>query len=843
MNLVIVESPTKAKTINKYLGKEYIVKSSYGHVRDLPVKPKPKKEGKRTLADVMGVDPTHNWKATYEILPGKNKVIKELKEVAKKVDTVYLAADPDREGEAIAWHLQETLKKANKNLIFHRVSYQEITQKAILQAFNEPGKLNLNRVDAYKARRFLDRVVGFQISPLLWKFVASGLSAGRVQSVALRMIVDREKEIKAFNPKEFWTIHEDLSVKENNIDFKVNLIKYQGQKIELRDKQAALEVVEYLSNTKHLVTSSQNKPTSSKPYPPFITSTLQQSASVRLGFGVKKTMYLAQKLYENGYITYMRTDSPILSLDAVKNIKEFINKNYGSRYLPEKDRTYSSNNLAQEAHEAIRPSDIYNTGKLASVDSDAIKLYDLIWRQTVASQMSDAKFDVSTANIQAGDYELQAKGRVIKFEGWQKALPVKVKEGDLKAIPDLKPEQELTIKEIEKKQHFTKPLPRYSEASLVKELEKKGIGRPSTYAQIISTIQDRGYVEVIKRRFYTKKIGEIVSVQLVNSFADLMNYDFTALLEKKLDSIANSTTDWLTVLNSFYKGFQEKIKDVEQKGMLNIDPTTVSINCDKCGRPLILHIGRNGAFLGCSGYKLPKKEQCKTTQNLIKVDTPLSKNLEDENEDEGNENELLEKKRCPKCKMAMDVWLLDQTTLLHVCGNYPICNGIQIENGDFKSLIPVYDGPTVHCDKCNSLMERKDGRFGPYFACTKAPECKNTRKILRSGEVAPPKADPILLEDLPCEKCKSPMFLRDGARGLFLACSKFPKCRGCSNVPSSVIVKYKDQLDEKFKHLTEVPIVCPDCGKEDIVLHWSVKNKKFYYSCHNKKCKWILHFD
>lgn len=514
-SLVIVESPAKAKTINKYLGSDYIVKSSVGHIRDLPtsgsskVDPKErakaaaktrklspakkaaykKKKAQTQLVNRMGIDPERNWDARYEILPGKEKVVNELRALAKDADSIYLATDLDREGEAIAWHLKEAIGGDESR--YRRVVFNEITKKAITEAFEKPGQLDLSRVNAQQARRFLDRVVGFMVSPLLWSKVARGLSAGRVQSVATRLVVDREREIRAFEPEEFWQVFADVTAKAGGLRLEVK--RHDGNNFRLGSKEQADKFVAELTDSPYVVSKRDDKPTQSKPSAPFITSTLQQAASTRLGFGVKKTMMMAQRLYEAGYITYMRTDSTNLSADAVGACRDFITGNYGDKYLPDTPISYSSKEGAQEAHEAIRPSEVSTKPtQLQKMERDAERLYELIWRQFVACQMVPAQFTSSSLVVTAGNFELRTRGRVMRFDGFMKVLPPQSKKDEDVILPDVKINDELTLVKLDPSQHFTKPSPRYSEASLVKELEKQGIGRPSTYAAIISTIQDRG---------------------------------------------------------------------------------------------------------------------------------------------------------------------------------------------------------------------------------------------------------------------------------------------------------------------------------------------------------------
>ncbi|MCC2615775.1 type I DNA topoisomerase [Aestuariibacter halophilus] len=843
-SLVIVESPAKAKTINKYLGKNFIVKSSVGHVRDLPTKALGKAPAKKSakelkalpekeredylrhfeylkLVDRMGVDPENDWAAHYEVLSGKEKVVNELKKLAKDADTIYLATDLDREGEAIAWHLQELIGKKDKS--YQRVVFNEITKNAIQDAFSHPGEVNVERVNAQQARRFLDRVVGFMVSPLLWKKVARGLSAGRVQSVAVRLVVEREREIKAFVPEEFWDIHADLLAEKADLRMLVN--KYQGQAFKPVNKSQADAAVADLKGASYNVISRESRPTQSKPSAPFITSTLQQAASTRLGFGVKKTMTLAQRLYEAGHITYMRTDSTNLSQEALDNCRDYIQSNFGDNYLPAQAIRYGSKEGAQEAHEAIRPSNVkIKADSLSDMERDAQRLYELIWRQFVACQMTPAKYDASTIRVAAGDYELVAKGRVLKFDGWTRVQQQMKKKGDDDlTLPDVKEGQALDLKTLDPKQHFTKPPARFNEASLVKELEKRGIGRPSTYASIISTIQDRGYVRLDNKRFYAEKMGEIVNDRLLENFDDLISYDFTANMEQQLDEIANGNADWKQVLNSFYDDFYQKLlvaeKPPEEGGMRLNQAIETNISCDKCGRPMNVRTASTGVFLGCSGYNLPPKERCTGTKNLVPGDEVVKVDDEEELETEA----LRSKRRCDICGTAMDSYLVDETRKLHVCGNTPTCPGTFVETGTFK--IKGYDGPIIECDKCGSDMELKNGRFGKYFGCTNEG-CKNTRKLLRNGEVAPPKEDPVDLPELPCEKSDAHFVLRDGASGIFLAAHNFPKSRETRAPLVEELARFKSRLSPKFHYLADAPQTDPDGNKT--LVRFSRKTKQQY---------------
>ncbi|MEA3299238.1 MAG: type I DNA topoisomerase [Pseudomonadota bacterium] len=827
--LVIVESPAKAKTINKYLGKDFIVKSSIGHIRDLPtgksspVDPKARarlaaetrklsaedkarhkaRKSQEQLVARMGIDPEHGWKARYEILPGKEKVVSELKKLARDADAIYLATDLDREGEAIAWHLRESIGGDASR--YKRVVFNEITKKAIAEAFQHPGELDTNRVNAQQARRFLDRVVGFMVSPLLWEKVARGLSAGRVQSVAVRLIVEREREIRAFIPEEFWTVHADTETAlEDKIRFEVK--KYQEQNFRPVNKAEADRALADLKGGDYVISAREDTPTQSKPTAPFITSTLQQAASTRLGFGVKKTMMMAQRLYEAGYITYMRTDSTNLSEEAVAACREFIASRFGKAYLPAEPNRYSSKSGAQEAHEAIRPSNVdIAPGDLEGMEEDARRLYQLVWQQFVACQMTPAQFTSTTLTIDKNGYQLKAKGRVVRFDGYLKAMPQARKKDDDEELPDVKVGDAVRLLALVPQQHFTKPPARYSEAALVKELEKRGIGRPSTYAAIISTIQERGYVRVENKRFYAEKIGDIVTDRLVENFADLMDYGFTASMEEYLDDIAEGELPWKQVLDNFYRDFSAKLAaaQADGKGMRPNSPTETNIPCDLCGRPMMIRTGTTGVFLGCSGYALPPAERCKGTRNLIPGDEAV--NVEDDEEAESRQ--LLHKHRCTLCGTAMDGYLLDDNRKLHICGNNPDCAGYELEMGSFR--LKGYEGPVIECDKCGSEMQLKSGRFGKYFGCTN-DQCKNTRKLLRNGQPAPPKSDPIPMPELRCDKVDDHYVLRDGASGLFLAASKFPKHRETRAPLVRELLPHRAALDPKHHYLLDAPQQDPD---------------------------------
>ncbi|WP_350304979.1 type I DNA topoisomerase [Photorhabdus viridis] len=837
--LVIVESPAKAKTINKYLGSDYVVKSSVGHIRDLPTsgsaskkssssstdksKKKVKKDEKAALVSRMGVDPYCGWEADYQILPGKEKVVAELKSLAEKVDHVYLATDLDREGEAIAWHLREVIGGDSDR--FSRVVFNEITKNAIKQAFDNPGELNIDRINAQQARRFMDRVVGYMVSPLLWKKVARGLSAGRVQSVAVRLVVEREREIKAFVPVEYWQLHADLLAK-GEISLHMEVTHKQGKPFKPVNGEQTQAAISLLEKARYKVIDREDRPTSSKPGAPFITSTLQQAASTRLSFGVKKTMMMAQRLYEAGYITYMRTDSTNLSQDALDMVRDYIGDNFGDKYLPKTANIYSSKENSQEAHEAIRPSSVdVMAEQLKDMDADAQKLYQLIWRQFVACQMTPAQYDSTTLTVQAGDFELRAKGRTLRFDGWTKVMPVLRKGDEDYTLPVVDISTELDLQQLLPSQHFTKPPARYSEASLVKELEKRSIGRPSTYASIISTIQDRGYVRVESRRFYSEKMGEIVTDRLEENFNGLMSYDFTAQMEDQLDQVASNKAEWKGVLDEFFTDFSEQLdvanKDPEDGGMRPNPMVITSIECPTCNRPMGIRTATTGVFLGCSGYVLSPKERCKQTINLI----PENEILNILEGDDAETNALRARRRCKKCGTAMDSYLIDNQRKLHVCGNNPACDGYEVEEGEFR--IKGYDGPVIECDKCGAEMHLKMGRFGKYMGCT-SETCKNTRKILRSGEVAPPKEDPVPLPELPCEKSDAYFVLRDGAAGVFLAANTFPKSRETRAPLVEELARFKDRLPEKLCYLADAPVA--DAEGNKTVIRFSRKTKQQYAS-------------
>ena len=822
-SLVIVESATKAPTINRYLGRDFTVKSSAGHVRDLPVGGKtvdPKqradaraKEAAKTrklspakraeyrtrrarsqLVQRMGVDPDNGWNASYEVIPGKEKVVRELRALAARADQIYLATDLDREGEAIAWHLMQVLGGPPER--YRRVVFNEITKNAIEEAFANPGAVDEDRVNAQQARRFLDRVVGFELSPLLWAKVARGLSAGRVQSVAVRLIVDREREIRAFDPVEYWEAFADLRRGASQQPTRFQVTKENGKEFRPNDETAANDAVARLGRQSFVVRGRDDRKTSTRPAAPFITSTLQQAASTRFGFSVRKTMTLAQRLYEGGHITYMRTDSTNIAAEAMARLRKHIGDAYGSRYLPDSANVYASKNTAQEAHEAIRPTDLAGIDRLDTLEADARRLYELIWRQFVASQMTRAEYLATTVTVDAGEFELRVRGRILQFDGYTRVLPGR---DDDKPLPDFAAGDALVLAKAEAVQHFTKPPPRYGEASLVRELEKRGIGRPSTYVPIISTIQERGYVTLQKRRFHAERIGELVTDRLVENFPELLDYSFTANMEGDLDQVADGERAWRGLLDAFYADFSGKLADAQgEQGMRPNAPTETDIACGECGRPMQIRTAGSGVFLGCSGYVLPPKERCTKTLNL----TPGDEAVDIDQDEEGESKLLRAKRKCSSCGTAMDSFLVDTARKLHICGNNPDCPGFEVEEGEFR--LKGYEGPSLECDKCGAEMQLRSGRFGKFFGCTNTT-CKNTRKLLRNGQPAPPKANPVPMPELRCATVDDHFVLRDGAAGVFLAASQFPKHRE-TRAPLVIELKaHGNELDPKFAFLLAAP--------------------------------------
>ena len=758
-SLVIVESPAKAKTINKYLGKDFVVRASMGHIRDLP-------KGK------FGIDIEHGFKPDYALIKGKQKVISELKRLAKKAPTVYLAPDLDREGEAIAWHLFEALEL--KDTPVFRVVFNEITKKAILEAFDHPGKLDMDKVDAQQARRVLDRIMGYKLSPLLWKKVAKGLSAGRVQSVAVRLIVEREKEIRAFVKEEYWRVTAHFVLDGQSFDAELRRIGEERIDKNLDEKRARALVAQIGKDALELA-EIDNKPKTRRPTPPFTTSQLQQKASTMLRFSAKKTMMIAQQLYEGvelpgegsvGLITYMRTDSVRVSEDALAQARAVIVKKYGEAYLPEKPNFFTGQAKgAQEAHEAIRPTDAGRTPEALrnALTGDQLKLYTLIWNKFVASQMKPSASTITTAVFQHGDARFVAQGEVQLFDGHLRVFDLAAsatatteeKEGEGKLEQSLPKSLELhgkyTPEKIDPTQHFTQPPPRFSEATLVKELEKKGIGRPSTYATIISTIQDRGYVSLEQRRFAATELGEIVTEQLVAHFGDVINTDFTSSMEGDLDRIENGEKKWEGVVKTFHDVFASDLAKAE-KAMTNLklNPKLSDKTCDKCGAPMAVLFNKRGKFLGCSKYP-----ECRNTMSM---DGPREK------------SEVVETdKKCEKCEKPMVIRTGSRGRFM-ACTGFPKCKNTYSVDDEGNPLKPKEAG--VNCDKCNAPMVIKGSRRGPFLACSAFPKCRNAKPLPEELREKPQETGEV------CEKCGAPMVMKKSRWGKdFLACTGYPKCK------------------------------------------------------------------
>ena len=794
-SLVIVESPAKAKTIGKYLGKDFVVKASLGHVKDLP---------KRDLA----VDVEHGFEPTYVIIEGKKKLIAELKQAAKKSDTVYLAADPDREGEAICFHLKEELEdKKNGRVRIARVMFNEITPNAIRRAFEKPAVVDMHLVDAQQARRVLDRLVGYKISPLLWGKVRRGLSAGRVKSVAVRLIVEREREVRAFQKREYWTIDVSLGARKPPV-LAARFTRRNDEAIEISDEAAAQGLIGQLAEASYTVKSVVTREKKRNPVPPFITSTLQQEASRKLRFSVKRAMGLAQRLYEGvalgkegptGLITYMRTDSTRVADEALADARQFIGARFGPQYVPESANIYRSKKGAQDAHEAIRPTSVEHTPESLEkyLEEDELKLYRLIWMRFVASQMMPAVFDQTTIDIAApgadgAEYLFRATGSVPRFDGflavYEEGKDQKDEEDEevKHRLPVVAEGERLKFRSIDPEQHFTEPPPRYNEATLVKKLEADGVGRPSTYASIISTIQDRGYAKKEAGKFLPTELGMVVTDLLVEAFGDILDITYTARMEEALDEIEEGKLDWRAAIAEFYEKFSADLSHAEEH-MTDIKrmekPT--DLVCEKCGKPLVIRWGRHGSFIGCTGYP-----ECTTTRELT-VDLPDVDNV-DLTQDEGDE----------------------------------------------------------YCENCGRPMVLKRGRFGTFWACTGYPECKTTKRI--GGEAKKP--DVPLEEN--CPQCGNHLVLKYGRFGEFTACSNYPACKyvkqktigmkcpecgegeiterrsrrgknfyGCNRYPECKFVAWSKPLDER----------CPQCGGKYLLEKWLKSGH--IAQCPNPECK------
>lgn len=755
-SLVVVESPAKAKTIGKYLGRNFVVKASVGHIKDLP-------------KSKLGVDVDDDFTPHYGIIPAKSKVVKELKAAAKNTQDIYLAADPDREGEAICQHLFEELDGKSRNI--YRVLFHEITKNAIQEAFKKPGRINRHKVDAQLTRRILDRLVGYKISPLLWEKVRRGLSAGRVQTVALRMIVEREQEIRDFKSEEYWTLEARLAG-EAPPEFKAKARLVDGAKWNVTDAETARGITAELEHQPFVVRGIRRREKKKYPVPPFITSKLQQEAARKLNFSVKRTMVVAQRLYEGielgsegsvGLITYMRTDSSRVAESALQEVRALIGRDFGEAYLPHHPIYYKSKKTAQEAHEAIRPTSVERTPESlrSELEPDLWKLYALIWNRFVASQMNPAVFDHTDVDITAGRVEFRATGSTQKFGGflavYRESRPEdKADSGDdaeESVLPELREGETLALRQLLPEQHFTQPPPRYNEASLVKALESKGIGRPSTYASILSTIQDREYVDKQEGKFYPTETGELVTGLLVGSFHEIFDYEYTARMEDHLDRIESGREPWKQTMRDFYDRFSKRLEEAK-KEMPDVKTQAVETDevCEKCGSKMVIKWGKFGRFLACSGYP-----GCRNTKEIPKAgqaEQPAAPQLEE-----------------------------------------------------------------VQCEKCGRPMVLKRGRFGEFLACSGYPECRNTKRVVKTAQESTVKHDIPLDED--CPVCGKKLAVKHGRFGEYTACSDYPDC--------------------KYIKLKTTGVSCGKAGcSGEIVERKSRRGKTFYGCSRYPDCDFVL---
>ncbi len=764
-SLVIVESPAKARTISNYLKNEYVVKASVGHIKDLP-------------ESRLGVEIDQGFAPEYHVIPGKIKVLKDIKRASEGAEVIYMATDPDREGEAIAWHIAEELNRPGN--VIQRVLFNEITARSVRAAMQNPERLNRSKFEAQQARRILDRLVGYLVSPLLWEKVRRGLSAGRVQSVAVRLVCEREREVQAFVSEEYWTIE---AVLEGQMppSFLATLARIESQKAEIKNEGEAQAILSDLRGLPFSVKGVERKERRKNPSPPFITSHLQQEGWRKLRYTAKRTMSIAQRLYEGielgqegpvGLITYMRTDSVRISPDALQEVRDYIKGKFGPDYLPEKPNVYKSGKTAQEAHEAIRPTSMkYEPAAVKPfLSKDQFAVYELIWNRFVSSQMNPAVYDQTSVEIEAGKYLFRASGSILLFPGFMTVYMETADENGGAAedqegrLPELNAGESLKPLELTPEQHFTQPPPRYTEATLIRELEEKGVGRPSTYASILDNIQERAYVAKEKGRLFPTELGCLVNDLLVENFRDIFDVQFTAQMEDELDKIEEGNLAWVTALQHFYTPFQKdlekakvEMQDLKGKGM----PT--DLTCDKCGAPMVIKLGRHGQFLACSNYP-----ECKNTKEFQRNETG---NIEIVQEKIGEET-------CEKCGAPMVVKTGRFGKFL-ACSNYPECKNTKkiLMNQEGKIEIAQDEKSSEVCEKCGAPMIIKTGRFGKFLACSNYPTCKNTKKILASGsgEIVAAAAPALTGEN--CEKCGSPLVYRKGRFGTFIACSNYPKCR------------------------------------------------------------------
>ncbi|HYU27218.1 MAG TPA: type I DNA topoisomerase [Thermoanaerobaculia bacterium] len=790
-NLVIVESPAKAKTINKFIGKDYLVKASVGHVRDLP-----KSE--------LGVD-EETFEPRYEVLEGKEKVVSELKAAAKKADFIYIASDPDREGEAIGWHVMNLL--GGESTKVRRILFHEITKNAVRKAIEHPTMIDMNKVNAQQARRVLDRLVGYKISPLLWDKVRRGLSAGRVQSVALKMIVDREDEIKAFVPEEYWTFAAKLSAAAPP-PFVAKLTKVDGKKAEVSNEEQALEIEAALKSGAFTVADVARKEKRQSAAPPFITSTLQRAAYNRYKYPVKRTMQIAQKLYEGkelgsfgfaGLITYMRTDSVRVSDEALTDVRRYIATKYGDDILPEKPNVYRVKKAAQaqEAHEAVRPTSLeLDPEKVKDfLTKEELNIYRMIWDRFVASQMKPALFDVTDVDIASGPYTLRASGEVLKFAGFLAVFGEAVddedeEKHDEKALPPMNAGEVLRLVDLDTKQNFTQPPPRFTEATLVKALEENGIGRPSTYGQILTTIQTRDYTYKHDGKFFPTQLGILISGLLKKSFGDIIDETYTARLEEELDEIEEGKLEWKTAMHEFAGKFNVDLERArEEMTQVKGEGIATDEKCEKCGAPMVIKFGRFGEFLACSNYP-----ECKTTKEMAKGDAA---------EATADDEQII----CEKCGKPMQL-KRSRFGQFFACTGYPECKHTK-DPRLMKANIPTEPQPP--CETCGKEMVLKSGRYGPFYSCSGYPDCRNIRKI-GGGKANPPKPTGVK-----CPTCgEGELMERRSRRGIFYSCSRYPKCDfSLNNRP--------------------VPRPCPKCGAP-YLLEKETKREGHIEYCNNPEC-------
>jgi DNA topoisomerase-1 len=789
-SLLIVESPTKARTLNRYLGDRFDIRASVGHIKDLP-------------ENELGIDIENEFEPYYKVIKGKEKVIRDLRKAAKSAENIYLAPDPDREGEAIAWHIAEELRSSRKDI--YRVLFNELTRNAIETSLKKPGELDQQKFEAQLARRLLDRLVGYQISPILWDKLRRGLSAGRVQSVALRLICEREAEILAFDSEEYWTI---IALLEGEVEpqFEARLWRRGDDKIKISNQEQASELVSALEQASYQVVKVEKKKRSRTPAPPFITSTLQQEAARKLRYTAQRTMAIAQRLYEGielgtkgavGFITYMRTDSTRIAKEAVADGRSWIRDNLGAEYLPKKAPVYPSRKGTQDAHEAIRPTAVDRTPKEMAtyLKKEELALYELIWKRFVASQMSPAQLNQTVMHVAAGEFTLRASGTVIRFPGFMQLYIEGSDNGDagleegLK-LPDLKEGSSLKLIEVKPKQHFTQPPPRFTEASLIRELEEKGIGRPSTYASIMGVIQKKEYTKKENGRFKPTELGMLVNDLLVASFPEVLNVAFTAQLEAKLDQVESGSQGWLQVIEDFYQRFHQAVEraqtemtDVKREGV----PT--DIDCEQCGKKMHIRWGKNGLFLSCSGYP-----NCKNSKNFAR---------------------------------------------------------------DSKGKIQAATEGEVRgkCELCNRDMVEKNGRFGSFLACTGYPECKNTRSLQEDREEGKDKK--VQYTDEICDKCGGRFVVRKSRQGIpFLACEKYPRCRNTKSIGTGVgcpqptcegeLVERASKKGRRFYGCSRFPKCrfvswsrpvdkeCPQCSNPYMLVRQSKGEE--YLACPVKSC-------